>query len=106
MSTKEPAIRLLKERYSESFAFTVGARQNQVHLFMIKLGLWSLVMTFTPRHLSDAAAPGGKIEIEDVMLLVEKALSGDNSALADKLDSAVKGAEARIASKLREFNKG
>lgn len=105
MSSKEPAIRLLKERYSESFAFTFGTREKQVHLFLIKLGLWSLVLTFTPRDLEYIDAKTEKIEIDDALRIIEDSLSGRNPAMTERLDASVKKSLERIKKRLDEFKK-
>jgi hypothetical protein len=54
MSLKEPALRMLRERYAESFAVTSG-KDNQIHLFLVKLSLWGLVRTFVPRDIDVSA---------------------------------------------------
>jgi hypothetical protein len=105
MSPKEPAIRLLKERYSESFAFTGGSRENQVHLFLIKLGLWSLVLTLTPRDLKYIKPDVRDIEMPDALRVIEDALSGKNPIVAERLDESVKKSLERIKKKLQEFKR-
>jgi hypothetical protein len=105
MSPKEPAIRLLKERYSESFAFTGGSRENQVHLFLIKLGLWSLVLTLTPRDLKYIKPDVREIEMPDALRVIEDALSGKNPIVAERLDESVKKSLERIKKKLQEFKR-
>ena len=102
MSTKEKAIQLLREKYSESFAFTVGSPGKQVHLFLIKLGLWSLVTTLTPR---DLAKDSKEIELGDALQVVEDALSGKKSELAERLDRCVELSLERIKTRLDEFKK-
>ncbi len=105
MSPKEPAIMLLRERYSESFAFTGGSRENQVHLFLIKLGLWSLVLTLTPRDLEYIQPDVSKIEMPDALRIVEDALTGKNTVVAERLDASVKKSLERIKQKLGEFKR-
>ncbi len=99
MSLKEPALRLLRERYSETFAIT-SSQEKQIHLFLIKYGLWSLVRTFVPKDFNSE-----KIEISDVLSLIENALNGfeNEKPLLVSLDSTVKAARERISSKAREF---
>lgn len=97
LSPKEPAIKLLKERYSESFALTNG-KENQVHLFLIKVGLWSLVYTFTPRDVSSE-----KIDIPTVLLFLENSIVA-GSSFVSKLDSAVSKACERIRQKIEMYN--
>ncbi len=99
MSLKEPAIRKLKDRYSESFALTKGSKDPQVHLFMIRLGMWALVWTFTPRDTvtSDSRE---KFGITEALTIIESALDGNNQTMLQKLDTAVAKAEERIRSKL------
>jgi hypothetical protein len=94
MSLKEPAIRLLRERYGETFALTKGTGER-IHLFMIKIGLWSLVYTFTPRDL--------RLEgIEGALYLLEKSLISE-SVLRRKLDESVRKAKERIKDKAQKF---
>lgn len=106
MSTKEPAIRMLKERYSESFAITQGAREGQVHLFLIKLGMWALVWTFTAKDI--IAEPSSSVEvkfdIQDALTTIESALSGGDVDFQQKLDHAVSKALQRIRSKIDDVN--
>ena len=106
MSTKEPAIRMLKERYSESFAITQGAREGQVHLFLIKLGMWALVWTFTAKDVSTESRPSVevKFDIQDALKAIESALSGGNLDFQQKLDHAVSNALQRIRSKIDDVN--
>jgi len=93
LSSKEPAIRLLKEKYSETFAFTEGLKEKgQVHLFLVKYGLWALVYTFTPR---DYSASEGNSSVRKTLNFVEDVL-GRNTDFSALLDSAVKKAVERI----------
>src|SRR5580704_13930987 len=85
MSLKEPALRMLRERYSESFAVTSG-KENQIHLFLIKFSLWALVRTFVPKDI-DQQASG--IRMNDALSLVENALNGSNPELLESLDLSV-----------------
>ncbi len=96
MSSKEPAIKLLKERYSESFALTKG-KENQVHLFLIKVGLWSLVYTFTPRDVSSET-----IDIPSVLSFLENSII-TSSEFVSKLDSAVAKSSERIRQKVNMY---
>jgi hypothetical protein len=100
MSLKEPALRLLRERYSETFAITVNREKKQVHLFLIKFGLWSLVRTFVPKDLVSE-----EIEISGVLGLLENALNESDSgkSLLVSLDNSVKAAKERILSKAQEY---
>lgn len=97
MSLKEPALRLLRERYSETFAITSG-RENQIHLFLIKYSLWALVRTFVPKDNSS-----DRIGINDALNLIQNALNGSDAKLLVSLDSSVKGARARIEAKREEY---
>lgn len=99
MSLKEPAIRLLHERYSESFAITIGTG-GRIHLFLIKLGLWSLVWTFTPR---DFGGETQKATIYDALKLIEDALSDRNHELLSSLNGAVSEAQLRIKAKVEKY---
>lgn len=96
MSPKEPAIKLLRQRYSESFALTSG-KERQVHLFMIKVGLWSLVYTFTPRDVSSDS-----IDIGAVLSLIEKSITSESQFVL-KLDNSVERARDRIKNKVDAF---
>lgn len=96
MSPNEPAISLLRERYSESFALT-KSKENQVHLFLIRVGLWSLVWTFTPRDVDCK-----QIQLSDALALIEVSLK-TGSHLITKLDKAVEKARGRIENKVNEF---
>ena len=99
MSLKEPALRMLRERYAESFAVTSG-KENQIHLFLIKLSLWALVRTFVPK---DIALSAKSIRIDDALSLIENALNGSNAELLEKLDASVSKARSRITAKAQEF---
>ena len=101
MSTKEPAIRLLNEKYSESFAVTSGARKNQVHLFLIKLGMWALVWTFTSSDLPVDSTHG--IPTSQVLQLIESALTGKDPKMKEKLDRAVSLALLRVKKMAEEL---
>ena len=99
MSLKEPALRLLRERYLETFAIT-SSREKRIHLFLIRYGLWSLVRTFVPKDFGSQ-----EIEIGDVLALLENALNGSESGkpLLFSLDKSVEAARRRIAVKAKEF---
>lgn len=99
MSLKEPALRMLRERYSESFAVTLG-KENRIHLFLIKLSLWALVRTFVPKDIDQSAK---SIRIGDALSLIENALNGSNPELLESLDTSVSKARSRIAAKAEEF---
>jgi len=101
MSLKEPAIRMLRERYSESFAVTSG-KENQIHLFLIKLSLWALVRTFVPKDLDQSAK---SIRIGDALSRIENALNGSDPELLQSLDTSVSKARSRITAKAEEFGK-
>ncbi|MGI0090970.1 MAG: hypothetical protein ACREBS_04610 [Nitrososphaerales archaeon] len=96
MSMKEPSLRLLRERYVESFAITTGS-ENRVHLFLVKIGLWSLVWTFTTKH---SPVP---TSLDSVLKAIEDALSGRDPELLEKLDKSVSDARTRIRNKAQEF---
>jgi len=101
MSLKEPALRMLRERYSESFAVTSG-KDSQIHLFLIKLSLWALVRTFVPKDLDQSAK---SIRIGDALSLIENALNGSDPELLQSLDTSVSKARSRITAKAEEFGK-
>lgn len=100
LSLKEPALRLLRERYSETFAITQNREKKQIHLFLIKNSLWALVRTFVPKDISS-----DEITVPDVLNLLENALNGSEKekGLLSSLDSSVDGARTRVESKAREF---
>jgi hypothetical protein len=98
MSIKEPGLRLLHERYGDTFAVTKGTH-SRVHLFMIKVGLWALVYTFTPKDLGGGER---RMEITDVLNLLEQSMS-NGSSLGQKIDESVKRAKDRIRIKAQEF---
>jgi len=98
MSSKEPALNLLRERYSDTFALT-RHNDKQVHLFLIKVGLWSLVWTFTPRDFGSDA-----VEIWQVLDRVENTLKNGDPEFLAKLDAAVAKANERIKNKVDEFS--
>lgn len=100
MSVKEPALRLLRERYSETFAISSG-REKQIHLFLIKYSLWALVQTFVPKDISSE-----KIAVGDVLSLIENALNGSDAKLLASLDSSVGRARLRIEAKREEYGLG
>jgi len=101
MSIKEPALRLLSERYSERFAITRGEGER-VHLFLIKFSLWGLVRTLVPKDVSPEAKT---ITIADALGLVESALTGKNEKMLESLEVAVPKAKSRILTKADEFRK-
>ena len=96
MSPKEPAICLLKQNYSESFAFTKG--ESRVHLFMIKVGLWALVWTFTKKDFGL-----NEVSMKNALTIVEDSLSGRNSSFKEMLDKAVLKAQLRLKQKADRF---
>ena len=83
LSLNEPALRLLHERYSESFAITRN-KENQVHLFLIKVGLWSLVWTFTSKDFGS-----DKIEVSNVLDRIESTMKNEDPEFLAKLDPSV-----------------
>lgn len=95
MSPNEPAIRLLRERYSESFALTKG-KDNTIHLFLIKVGLWSLVYTFSKRDVE-------KLDLPSVLSYLEETISSASLFLLT-LDNCVSKAKERIKSKVDEYH--
>jgi hypothetical protein len=99
MSLKEPALKMLRERYLESFAVTAG-KENQIHLFLIKTSLWALVRTFVPKDIDKTAKT---IRIAQALSLIENALNGSNPELMESLDASVSKARSRITAKAEEF---
>jgi len=98
MSPSEPAIRLLRERYQESFAFVNGT-EHRVHLFLIKVGLWSLVWTFVFKEIVQ--------EEKYAMLRISldrthAALSGKEPTLLESLDESVRNAKERTRKALEK----
>ena len=91
-------MRLLKERYSESFAVT-QRNEKQIHLFLVKIGMWSLVWTFTPRDLNKE----DEIGIDDVLHHMEHTLTGQNPEFLAKLDASVQKAKDRIMVRAQKF---
>ena len=65
---------------------------------MIKVGLWSLVWTFTPRDFGSDT-----VEIRQVLDRIEKTLKNGDPELLAKLDAAVAKANERIKNKVDEF---
>jgi hypothetical protein len=101
LSPKEPAIRKLKERYSDSFAVVPGLRKGQVHLFLIKYGLWALVETLTPR---DFGQQSGSTDIAKALRWLEKTLNSFDGSRLDRLDQFVRKAKERIQNRADEFH--
>ncbi|MHB8568137.1 MAG: hypothetical protein ACYC7D_12030 [Nitrososphaerales archaeon] len=99
MSPKEPAIKLLTERYSESFALTFGS-ERRVHLFLVKIGLWSLVYTFVFKEAARSEKSGTMLK---ALFAIKRALSGEDQNLANKLDKSVEAARVRIKEKVAKF---
>ncbi len=97
ISSKEPALHLLRERYSESFAITKGSG-DRVHLFLIKIRMWSLVWTFTSREM------GSNADINSVLKYLESA-PARNPQFMEKLDASVSKAKKRIEAKANEFSR-
>ncbi len=94
MSIKERAVALLNERYSERFAFVVES--EKVHLFLIKMALWALVLTFDSED--------SNVKLGGAMHIVEEALSGENQEFALKLDAEVQQALTRLNAKIARFS--
>jgi hypothetical protein len=105
LSLKEPAIRMLKERYSETFALTRGSNGNQIHLFIIKTGMWALVWTFTPRDVSDSSYKSKEFGLDAALFLIEDAMTGRNMVMQEKIDRSVRNACDRIKAKTYELGK-
>ena len=97
MSPKEAAIRLLRENYSESFAFTKGT-DKRIHLFIIRIGLWALVYTFTPKDFNR-----NDLTMPDALRLVEDSLSGKDDSFKETLDNSVRNAQSRLKQKTENF---
>jgi hypothetical protein len=97
LSLKEPALRMLKDRYSETFAITQNKEKKQVHLFLIKHSLWALVRTFVPKDIS-----AEEITVHDVLELLENALNSE-SPLLSSVDSSVERAKSRLDQKAKEY---
>src|ERR1700730_3159871 len=95
MSLKEPALRLLTEKYSERFALTRGEGER-VHLFVIKFSLWGLVRTFVPKDLGPETQT---LSVNEALALIETALNGQNEKLRENIDTAVAKALSRIVTK-------
>jgi len=98
LSLKEPALRMLRERYSETFAITFNREKKQIHLFLIKYSLWALVRTFVPKDVCSV-----EISVPRVLELIESALTKSDSVLLSSLDSSVEKARLRLVSKAEEF---
>ncbi len=98
MSLKEPAIRLLKERYSETFALT--SDNGRMHLFLIKFGLWALIRTFARKDFEEAE---GDNNMHKSLTAIEKALQGKDSDLLRQLDESVERSKKRIQQKAVDF---
>ncbi|MHB1868461.1 MAG: hypothetical protein ACYCPP_05890 [Nitrososphaerales archaeon] len=101
MSSKEPALNLLRERYSETFALTKG-NEKQVHLFLVKVGMWSLVWTFTPRDVNREE----EIGLDEVLQRIESTLKGGSPEFLARLDASVQKAKDRIKNKAEQFRAG
>lgn len=101
MSTKEPAIRILKEKYSESFAITADASKGQTYLFLIKMGLWALVSTFTKRDYKGISQSFG---VPETLEIIENALRNKDPDMLRRIDGSVRIATQRIQRKISEFN--
>lgn len=100
MSAKEPAIRLLRERYSESFAITADASRGQTYLFLIKTGLWALVSTFTKRDYNGDSLSFG---VSETLEIIQSAIEGRDSPALSRIDACVKNALERVQRKVAEF---
>ena len=96
MSPSEPAINLLRERYKESFAFVNGT-EHRVHLFLIKVGLWSLVWTFVFKEI---AQENRYAMLRAALDRTHAALTGKEPAFLEDLDNAVKNATERTGKML------
>jgi len=98
MSPTEPAIKALKERYKESFAFVNGT-EHRVHLFMIKVGLWALVWTFVFMGIDEKSRYALMKAALDKSYV---ALSGNDDPFLKDLDDAVKSALDRTRKMLEK----
>ena len=103
LSLKEPAIRKLNERYSNSFAIAPGKINSQVHLFLVKVGMWALVYTFTPRDTNESLSEE-RLRIDSVLRLIEDAMDGRDKNLLERLDKSVSRALSRISVKQSDSN--
>lgn len=103
LSLKEPALRKLHERYSETFAITTSREKKQIHLFLIKYSLWALVRTFVPKDISSSSSSPDQITLQDVLTLLENALNGGDKSLLSSLDSSVERARERVDAKASEY---
>ena len=98
LSPSEPALKMLNGRYHETFALTMRPRVKQVHLFLIKVGLWSLVWTFTPSDVTSET-----IDLDKVLQLIEECEKPENQNFLQKLDLSVARAKDRIKKKAEEL---
>lgn len=88
----EECLEFLASRYHERFEFVRGVRPGQVHLFLVKNGLWSLAWTFIPKHFEDE---GLGVGVEQAARLVLEWL-GEGSEMGVRLDSSIRAAIARV----------
>lgn len=97
MSHVKDALALLQSRYNERFEFVKGVRSTQIHLFLVKGGLWSLAWTFIPKHFEEA---GLSISVEGAAELVLIWLGGGNPDSERRLDASIRSAIKRVEEKL------
>ena len=91
MSPSEPAIALLRERYKESFAFVNGT-EHRVHLFVIKVGLWSLAWTFVFNEIEETKKYA---MLKAALDKTTDALSGKDPVFLKDLDTSIGNALER-----------
>jgi hypothetical protein len=97
LSYVKDALALLQSRYNERFEFVKGVRSTQIHLFLVKGGLWSLAWTFIPKHFEEA---GLSISVDGAARLVLIWLGGDNPDAWRRLDTSIRSAIKRVEEKL------
>jgi len=97
LSRVEDALALLRSRYNERFEFVEGVRSTQIHLFLVKGGLWSLAWTFIPKHFEEA---GLSIGVDGAARLVLIWLGGGNTDTGRRLDASIRSAIKRVEEKL------
>ncbi len=92
-------LALLEKTFGDKFELAGGTRPNQVYLFLVRRGLWSLVYTFIPKDFK-GASEGDVDMMTNACMLLYLALNKGDPEFLGKLTKLYLRAKDRIDSKL------
>lgn len=92
MGSLEECVDFLSSKYGERFEFVWGVRHGQIHLFVVKNGLWSLAWTFVPKHFEEE---GLGVGLDEAAALVLRWLGGGLD-MGGRLDASIRAAIRRV----------